>query len=158
MADNVALGPLNTANMQRTSSDKSLAIKQVEQAFEAASPARQRHFYRLRIEVLISGRPQASVDPTYEKLGPRRVVTVNQARVCQSCTIFFSTHQMAQNHAFVALPSGKPASIEIFQNLNGDVSADAGLIAKVFTDIVPFLLLSAMDWTIFATSNKRLGR
>ena len=35
MADNVALGPLNTANMQRASSDKSLAIKQVEKAFEA---------------------------------------------------------------------------------------------------------------------------
>ena len=31
MADNVALGPLNAANNQRMASDKSLAIKQVEQ-------------------------------------------------------------------------------------------------------------------------------
>ena len=37
MAENVALGPLNTANMQRAASDKSQAIKQVEQAFDAAT-------------------------------------------------------------------------------------------------------------------------
>mgnify|MGYP007000237822 len=34
MADGVGLGPLNTANVQRASSDKSLGIKQAEKAFE----------------------------------------------------------------------------------------------------------------------------
>ena len=41
MADGVSLGPLNTANLQRASSDKSLSIKQVEKAFEAASQKAQ---------------------------------------------------------------------------------------------------------------------
>ena len=69
MADNVAIGPLNTANLQRTSSDKSLAIKQVEQAFDAAVQRAKDTSIDTGIEVLLSGRPQASVDPTYEKLG-----------------------------------------------------------------------------------------
>ena len=69
MADNFALGPLNTANMQRASSDKSLAIKQVEKAFEAASQKAQDTSIDRGVEVLISARPQASVDPTYENLG-----------------------------------------------------------------------------------------
>ena len=69
MADNVALGPLNTANMQRASSDKSLAIKQVEKAFEAASQKSQDTSIDRGVEVLITARPQASVDPTYENLG-----------------------------------------------------------------------------------------
>ena len=69
MADNVALGPLNTANMQRASSDKSLAIKQVEKAFEAASQKAPDTSIDRGVEVLISARPQASVDPTYENLG-----------------------------------------------------------------------------------------
>ena len=69
MAYNVALGPLNTANMQRVSSDKSLAIKQVEKAFEAASQKAQDTSIDRGVEVLISARPQASVDPTYENLG-----------------------------------------------------------------------------------------
>ena len=69
MADNVALGPLNTANMQRASSDNSLAIKQVEKAFEAASQKAQDTSIDRGVEVLISARPQASVDPTYENLG-----------------------------------------------------------------------------------------
>ena len=69
MADNVALGPLNTANIQRASSDKSLAIKQVEKAFEAASQKAQDTSIDRGVEVLISARPQASVDPTYENLG-----------------------------------------------------------------------------------------
>ena len=69
MADNVALGPLNTANVQRASSDKSLAIKQVEKAFEAASQKAQDTSIDRGVEVLISARPQASVDPTYENLG-----------------------------------------------------------------------------------------
>ena len=69
MADNVALGPLNTANMQRASSDKSLAIKQVEKAFEAASQKAQDSSIDKGVEVMISARPQASVDPTYENLG-----------------------------------------------------------------------------------------
>ncbi len=44
MADNVTLGPLNTANAQRTSSDKSLAIKQVEEELIAvlSSPLSER--------------------------------------------------------------------------------------------------------------------
>ena len=69
MADNVALGPLNTANMQRASSDRSLAIKQVEKAFEAASQKAQDTSIDKGVEVMISARPQASVDPTYENLG-----------------------------------------------------------------------------------------
>ena len=69
MVDNVALGPLNTANMQRASSDKSLAIKQVEKALEAASQKAQDTSIDRGVEVLISARPQASVDPTYENLG-----------------------------------------------------------------------------------------
>lgn len=69
MADNVALGPLNTANIQRTSNDKSLAIKQVEQSLEAASQRAKDTSIDAGIEVLISDRPQASVDPTYENLG-----------------------------------------------------------------------------------------
>ena len=55
--------------MQRTSSDKSLAIKQVEKAFEAASQKAQDTSIDKGVEVLISARPQASVDPTYENLG-----------------------------------------------------------------------------------------
>ena len=69
MADNVALGPLNTANVQRASSDKSLAVKQVEQAFEAAIKKAEDTSIDRGVEVLISSRPQASVDPTYENLG-----------------------------------------------------------------------------------------
>ena len=69
MADNVALGPLNAANVQRASNDKSLAIRQVEQAFEAASKKAQDTSIDRGVEVLISSRPQASVDPTYENLG-----------------------------------------------------------------------------------------
>ena len=69
MVDNVALGPLNTANVQRALSDKSLAIKQVEKAFEAASQNAQDTSIDRGVEVLISARPQASVDPTYENLG-----------------------------------------------------------------------------------------
>ena len=69
MADNLALGPLNTANVQRASNDTSLAIKQVEQAFEAASKKAQDTSIDRGVEVLISSRPQASVDPTYENLG-----------------------------------------------------------------------------------------
>lgn len=69
MADNVALGPLNAANVQRASNDKSLAIKQVEQAFEAASKKAKDTSIDRGVEVLISSRPQASVDPTYESLG-----------------------------------------------------------------------------------------
>ena len=70
MADNVALGPLNTANMQRTSSEKSLAIRQVERSFEAAAQRAKDTSIDAGVEVLISDRPQASVDPTYENLGP----------------------------------------------------------------------------------------
>ena len=55
--------------MQRASSDKSLAIKQVEQAFEAATQRAKDTSIDSGIEVLLSGRPEASVDPTYEKLG-----------------------------------------------------------------------------------------
>lgn len=62
---------------------------------------------------------------------PRRVVTVN-LRFCQRLLSSSALIKRAQNHSIIALPSGKPASIEIFQNLNGDVSADAGLIAKGF--------------------------
>ena len=69
MADSVALGPLNTANLQRTSSDKSLAIKKVEQAFEAVTQRAKDTSIDTGIEVLLSGRPEASVDLTYEKLG-----------------------------------------------------------------------------------------
>ena len=69
MADNVALGPLNTANVQRASNDTSLAIKQVEQAFEAAIKKAEDTSIDRGVEVLISSRPQASVDPTYENLG-----------------------------------------------------------------------------------------
>ena len=80
MADSVALGPLNTANMQRASSDKSLAIKQVEQAFEAATQRAKDTSIDSGIEVLLSGRPEASVDPTYEKLGSGLVVTAKNKR------------------------------------------------------------------------------
>lgn len=69
MADNVALGPLNAANIQRASVDKTLAIKQVEQALELASQNAQDTSIDRGVEVLISSRPQASVDPTYENLG-----------------------------------------------------------------------------------------
>jgi len=69
MADNVALGPLNTANIQRTSNDKSLAVKQVEQSFEAATKQAKDTSIDRGVEVLISERPKASVDPTYENLG-----------------------------------------------------------------------------------------
>ena len=74
MADNVALGPLNAANNQRMASDKSLAIKQVEESFEAATQRAKDISIDLGVEVLISDRPRASVDPTYENLGagPRR--------------------------------------------------------------------------------------
>ena len=71
MADSVALGPLNTANMQRAATDKSLAIKQVEQSFDAASKRAVDTSLDAGIEVLLSDRPAASVDPTYEKLGPQ---------------------------------------------------------------------------------------
>jgi hypothetical protein len=55
-------------------SDKSLAIKQVEQSFEAATQRAKDISIDLGVEVLISDRPRASVDPTYENLGagPRR--------------------------------------------------------------------------------------
>ena len=69
MADGVALGPLNTANVQRASSDKSLGIKQVEKALEAASQKAQDISIDRGVEVLLSERPRASVDPTYENLG-----------------------------------------------------------------------------------------
>ena len=69
MADNVALGPLNAANVQRASNDTSPAIKQVEQAFEAAIKKAEDTSIDRGVEVLISSRPQASVDPTYENLG-----------------------------------------------------------------------------------------
>ena len=74
MAGNVALGPLNAANNQRMASDKSLAIKQVEQSFEAATQRAKDTSIDSGVEVLISDRPRASVDPTYENLGagPRR--------------------------------------------------------------------------------------
>ena len=74
MADNVALGPLTAANNQRMANDKSLAIKQVEQSFEAATQRAKDISIDLGVEVLISDRPRASVDPTYENLGagPRR--------------------------------------------------------------------------------------
>ena len=69
MADGVGLGPLNTANVQRASSDKSIGIKQVEKAFEAASQKAQDISIDKDVEVLLSERPRASVDPTYENLG-----------------------------------------------------------------------------------------
>ena len=69
MADGVSLGPLNTANLQRASSDKSLSIKQVEKALEAASQKAQDISIDRGVEVLLSERPIASVDPTYENLG-----------------------------------------------------------------------------------------
>ena len=69
MADGVGLGPLNTAIVQRASSDKSLGIKQAEKAFEAASQNAQDISIDRGVEVLLSERPQASVDPTYENLG-----------------------------------------------------------------------------------------
>lgn len=69
MAENVALGPLNTANMQRAATDKSLAIKQVEQSYEAATKRAVDISLDEGVEVLLSDRPEASVDPTYEKLG-----------------------------------------------------------------------------------------
>ena len=69
MVDGVGLGPLNTANVQRASSDKSLGIKQAEKAFEAASQNAQDISIDRGVEVLLSERPRASVDPTYENLG-----------------------------------------------------------------------------------------
>jgi hypothetical protein len=69
MADGVGLGPLNTANVQRASSDKSLGIKQAEKAVEAASQKAQDISIDRGVEVLLSERPRASVDPTYENLG-----------------------------------------------------------------------------------------
>ena len=74
MADNVALGPLNAANNQRMARDKSLAIKQVAQSFEAATQRAKDISIDLGVEVLISARPRASVDPPSENLGagPRR--------------------------------------------------------------------------------------
>lgn len=69
MAENVALGPLNTANMQRAATDKSLAIKQVEQSYEAATKRAVDISLDEGVEVLLSDRPEASVDPTYENLG-----------------------------------------------------------------------------------------
>jgi hypothetical protein len=42
----------------------------VEQSFEAASQRARDTSIDTGVEVLISDRPQASVDPTYEKLGP----------------------------------------------------------------------------------------
>ena len=69
MADSVSLGPLNTANVQRALSDKSLGIKQAEKAFETASQKAQDISIDRGVEVLLSERPRASVDPTYENLG-----------------------------------------------------------------------------------------
>ena len=69
MADGVGLGPLNTANVQRASGDKSLGIKQAEKAFEAASQKARDISIDRGVEVLLSERPRASVDPTYENLG-----------------------------------------------------------------------------------------
>ena len=69
MADGDGLGPLNTANAQRASSDKSLGIKQAEKAFEAASQKAQDISIDRGVEILLSERPRASVDPTYENLG-----------------------------------------------------------------------------------------
>ena len=69
MADGVGLGPLNTANVQRASSDKSLGVKQAEKAFEAASQKARDISIDRGVEVLLSERPRASVDPTYENLG-----------------------------------------------------------------------------------------
>ena len=69
MADGVGLGPLNTANVQRAPSDKSLGIKQAEKAFEAASQKAQDISIDRGVEILLSERPRASVDPTYENLG-----------------------------------------------------------------------------------------
>lgn len=69
MADSVSLGPLNMANVQRASSDKSLGIKQAEKAFETASQKAQDISIDRGVEVLLSERPRASVDPTYENLG-----------------------------------------------------------------------------------------
>ena len=69
MADGVGLGPLNMANVQRASSDKSLGIKQAEKAFEVASQKAQDISIDRGVEVLLSERPRASVDPTYENLG-----------------------------------------------------------------------------------------
>ena len=69
MADSVSLGPLNTANVQRASSDKSLCIKQAEKAFETASQKAQDISIDRGVQVLLSERPRASVDPTYENLG-----------------------------------------------------------------------------------------
>ena len=57
MAENVALGPLNTANMQRAASDKSQAIKQVEQAFDAATKRAVDISLDAGVEVLLSDRP-----------------------------------------------------------------------------------------------------
>jgi len=71
MADSVALGPLNTANAQRMASEKSLAIKQVEQNYEAATKQAVDTSLEEGVEVLLSARPAASVDPTYENLGPQ---------------------------------------------------------------------------------------
>ena len=45
MADGVSLGPLNTANVQRASSDKSLGIKQAEKAFEDCESKSSGHLY-----------------------------------------------------------------------------------------------------------------
>ena len=69
MADSVGLGPLNTANVQRASNDKSLGVKQAEKAFEAASQKARDISIDRGVEVLLSERPRASVDPTYENLG-----------------------------------------------------------------------------------------
>ena len=69
MADGVGLGPLNTANIQRASSYKSLGIEQAEKAFEVASQKAQDISIDKDVEVLLSERPRASVDPTYENLG-----------------------------------------------------------------------------------------
>ena len=69
MAENVALGPLNTANIQRTTGDKSIAIKQVERSLEIATKNAIDTSIDRGVEVLISDRPTASVDPTYENLG-----------------------------------------------------------------------------------------
>ena len=68
MADNVALGPLNAANNQRMASDKSLAIKQVEQSLEAATQRAKDISIDLGVEVLISDRPRASVAVSYTHL------------------------------------------------------------------------------------------
>ena len=65
MADSVSLGPLNTANVQRASSDKSLGIKLAEKAFETASKKAQDISIDRGVEVcLASVRAPRWIPPT----------------------------------------------------------------------------------------------